>query len=110
VPAVSVVGVFGLDAKVLLARFAHPVVFAFNERVVVDALAVVGGAQIALHHDVNSNRFYFGSSFCDDSLSTTKSTRRLAARPSAVSFEATGQFSPYPAGDNLSGDILASIK
>jgi hypothetical protein len=40
----SIVGVFGFDPEVLLAGFAHPVVFAFNERVVVDALAVVGGA------------------------------------------------------------------
>jgi hypothetical protein len=40
----SIVGVFGFDAEILLAGFADPVVFAFNKRVVVDALAVVGGA------------------------------------------------------------------
>jgi hypothetical protein len=101
---------FGFDSKALLAGFANPVVFAFNERVVMDSFAVVGGAHIALHHGRNSIRFYFGSSFCEESLRITRSTRRFAARPSGVSFDATGQFSPYPAGDRRCGDTFASIK
>jgi len=50
-PQISIVRVFGFDAEILLTGLADPMVLAFNKRVVVDTLAVVGGAQIALHHD-----------------------------------------------------------
>jgi len=107
---VSIVRVFGFDLELLLAGFANPVVLAIDKRVVVDALAVVVCAQIALHHAWDSSRFYLGSSFCADSLSITTSTRRFSARPSGVALDATGLYCPYPAGDRRSGGTFASIK
>jgi hypothetical protein len=47
---VLIVGMFSFDLELLLTGFAHPMVLAVNKRVVVDALAVVVRAQIALHH------------------------------------------------------------
>ena len=47
--AFLVVGVFSFDFQFFLAGFANPVVFAVDEGVVVDALAVIVCAQIALH-------------------------------------------------------------
>lgn len=67
---------FGFDLELLLAGFANPVVFAVNERVVVDAFAVVVRAQIALHHEQDSSRFHFCSSFCADSPRIATPTRR----------------------------------
>jgi hypothetical protein len=86
--------VFGIDLELFLAGLANPEMFAVNESVVVDALAVVVGAQIALHHEVDSIRFYLGSSFCAASPRMTTSTRRLVERPSAVSLDVTGRYSP----------------
>ena len=48
------VGVFGVDLELLFAGFANPVVFAFDESVVVNSFAVVFSAEITLH----GNRFY----------------------------------------------------
>ena len=43
------VGMLGLNLEFLFAGFANPVVFAVDERVVVDAVSVVAGTQVALH-------------------------------------------------------------
>ena len=43
------VRVLGLNFQFLFAGFANPVVFAVNERVVVDAVSVVVRTQVALH-------------------------------------------------------------
>lgn len=40
---------FRFDFEFLLAGLADPVVFSFNEGVVVDSLSVVFGAQITFH-------------------------------------------------------------
>jgi hypothetical protein len=45
----SVVHVLRFDLEFLLTGFADPVMFAVDERVVVDAFAVVFGAEIAFH-------------------------------------------------------------
>jgi hypothetical protein len=49
-----VVDVFGFDFQLLFAGFANPVVFAVDKGVVVDALAVVFGAEITLHDRILS--------------------------------------------------------
>jgi len=41
--------VFGFDLQFLLAGFANPVVFSFDEGVIVDAEAVIVSANIAFH-------------------------------------------------------------
>jgi hypothetical protein len=41
--------VFGFDLELLFAGIANPMMLAFNERVVMNSLAVVVRAQIALH-------------------------------------------------------------
>jgi hypothetical protein len=107
---VSVVGVFGFDFELLLAGLAHPMVFAFNKSVVVDTLAVIVRAHIALHHAWNSSRFYLGSSFCADSPSMTTSTRRFDARPSMVLFDAMGRYSPYPTADIRAGGTFELMR
>jgi hypothetical protein len=43
--------VFRFDLQFLLAGFANPVVFSFDEGVIVDAEAVVVSAKIAFHVD-----------------------------------------------------------
>ena len=43
------VNVLCFDFQFFLTRFANPVMFAINERVVMDALAVVIRAEIAFH-------------------------------------------------------------
>lgn len=44
-----VVHVLGFDFQLFLARLAHPMVFAVDERVVVNALALVFRAEVTLH-------------------------------------------------------------
>src|SRR5713101_6734865 len=92
-----VVDVLSFDFQFFLTGFAHPMVFSVDEGVVVDALSVVFGTEVAFH----TRRFYrtCGSCFSAAGPSTTRSTRRFAARPSAVLFEATGRYSPYPTAD-----------
>jgi hypothetical protein len=48
--------VFGFDFQLFLARLAHPMVFAVNECVVVNALALVFRAEVTLH----TRSFYRG--------------------------------------------------
>jgi hypothetical protein len=40
---------FGFDFELLLAGFANPEMFAVDERVVMDAFAVVVGTEVTLH-------------------------------------------------------------
>ncbi len=53
---------FGFDLEFLLAGFANPVVFAVDKGVVMDAQAVVFGAQIAFH-DRKTILLQFGFKF-----------------------------------------------
>src|SRR5262249_697054 len=46
---ILIVDVFRFDLQFFLAGFANPVMLAFDKRVVVDPLAVIFRAQIALH-------------------------------------------------------------
>ena len=46
-----VVHVFCFDLQFLLAGFTHPAMFSIDESMVVDAFAVVFGAEIAFHTD-----------------------------------------------------------
>src|SRR5213594_281086 len=54
----SLVGVFGLNLEFFLAGFAHPVVLAIDESVVMDSATIVFSAQITLHPRLI--RFCFG--------------------------------------------------
>ena len=45
----SVIHVFGVDFQLLLTRFAHPMMFAVDEGVIVNAVAGIRGANIAFH-------------------------------------------------------------
>jgi hypothetical protein len=45
-----IVDVFGFDFQLFFAGFANPVVFAVNKGVIVDAFAVILGAEITLHN------------------------------------------------------------
>ena len=58
-----IVGMFGFDLEFLLAGFADPMVLTVNERVVVNALAVVVRAQIALHHSGILSGFILARAF-----------------------------------------------
>ena len=49
-----VVHVFGFDLQLFFAGFANPVVLAIDKGVVVDAFAVVFGAEITLHDNILS--------------------------------------------------------
>jgi hypothetical protein len=53
--------VFGFDLQLLLAGFADPVMFAVNEGMVVDAFAIIVGAEIAFHK--NAILSYLGLQF-----------------------------------------------
>ena len=50
-----IVDVLGFDFQLLLAGFANPVMFSIDEGVIVDAFAVILGAEIAFHTRL---RFY----------------------------------------------------
>jgi hypothetical protein len=55
--------VFGFDLELFLAGLADPMVLPVNERVVVDAFAVVVRAQIALHHEGILSGFIWARAF-----------------------------------------------
>ena len=54
---------FGFDFELLLAGLADPMVLTVNERVVMDASAVVVRAQIALHHGGILSGFIWARAF-----------------------------------------------
>src|SRR5439155_7141386 len=57
---------------------------------------------LRIDYQVDENH-HCGSSCSASSFRITRSTRRLAARPSGVTFEAIGRYSPYPARDSRAG-------
>ncbi len=83
-----VIDVLGFDFQILLTGFANPVVFSFDEGVVVNTFSVIFGANITLHQTQVYRKS--GSCFSAAKPRTTISTRRLAARPSEVLLGATG--------------------
>jgi len=82
------VDVLSFDLQLFLTGFANPVVFSFDEGVVVDTVSVIFGAKITLHRTA----FYRNSGSCFSAAGprTTTSTRRLEARPSEVLLGAMG--------------------
>ena len=50
-PPQLLVSMFGFDLIFLLTRFANPVVFAVNERVVVNPFTIIFNTKIAFHAD-----------------------------------------------------------
>jgi hypothetical protein len=44
--------VFCFNLELSLAGFTHPMVLAFNERVIVDAFATIGRADVTLHMNI----------------------------------------------------------
>ena len=58
-----IVGMFSFDFELLLTGFTDPMVLAVNECVVVNSLAVVVCAQIALHHSGILSGFILARAF-----------------------------------------------
>jgi hypothetical protein len=75
---------FSFDFELLLTGFADPVVLTVNERVVVNALAVIVCAQIALHDSGILSGFILARAF--ERNARTSGTRHDAAVTSTLIF------------------------